>query len=221
VVAVSLTAILLALTATALSVYAIAVASAAVDKKAGATAQAPTDHSNQPTDAATAPAAPTTAQPSAGAQPTGATTRASAGELDPKANFTDAYTPSLQKLSIHPTPGGYRYVDLDKPQVGGQNGTADLTFHDRVFTFEPGTGLGVATSAEVQPKDCVDLIRTAGLDPATSIPASTPDLTLCISTSFAEAKAQGITWKMVVLHVTAVATDGTIQVDLRAWNIPG
>ena len=46
-----------------------------------------------------------------------------------------------------------------------------------------------------------------GLDPGTPVPITTQDLTLCVSTSFAAAKTQGITQKIVVLHVTGLAAE--------------
>jgi hypothetical protein len=218
-VAVSLLAVLLALTATTLSLYAVGVAGRAVDRTRAAGGAAADPGGGQPTSAAPRPGGST------GAQPTTVPTKAPPGELDPQANFTDAYNPSLQKLNVRPSADqlGLRSVDLDRPQVGGPTGTADMTYRNqgRTFTFADDTAVAIANSADVQPKDCAELIRTSGLSAGTSIPVETPDLTLCISTSFPAAKAQGVSWKMVVLHVTAVAADGTVQVDLRAWNIPG
>jgi hypothetical protein len=209
---VSLAALLLALTAVALSTYAIGIASGSNDTNGGASAVTPGGNTNgggNPSARAATTSAPT--------RPTSAPSKTSPNELDPKASFTEAYSPMPQRLEIHPGPN-YRHIDLDKPQIDA--GIGDITFGNGAFRFDRGVSVATAKSADVQPSDCVELIRTAVLPADTSVPAGTPDLTLCIATSITSAKDEGINRKMVVLHVTGVATDDTVQVDLKAWNIP-
>jgi hypothetical protein len=220
-IAVAFVALLLALTSSVLAIYAIGIANGARDAQGQPAAQGRTPAPG---------AAPTVAAPnppqSAAAAPSFAvpTARPSAGELDPKASFTEAYTPSTQTLTIHP-PNGYgnREIDLDRPQV--DQGASDLTVSfgsDGSMTFRFPNGVRGAQAADqnVQPSDCADLIQRGALSHDTPVPVGTPNLTLCVTTSFDEAKTQGISWKMVVVHVASIGNDRTVQLSVKAWNIP-
>jgi hypothetical protein len=216
-VAVSVVALLLSLTAAALSVYAIGVANGAKNSNAAAPAPAANNGKANATGAQ---------NPTAGRNATtnGAPTpRSSAGELDPKAQFTEAYTPSSQTLTIHPAQGE-RYIDLDKPQVGVDSRIADLILYayssEEYFHFPNEVDVATARSRDVSPGECVDLIQRSSLPNEAHVPVRTEDLTLCIATSFDRAKNQGISWKMVVVHVNSISTDGTVEVAVKAWNIP-
>ena len=66
--------------------------------------------------------------------------------------------------------------------------------------------------------DCADLIRTRPLA-AGAQPIRTGQV-YCINTSLDAALSQAITWKIVVLTVTAMAQDGTATFRVTAWNIP-
>jgi hypothetical protein len=220
-VAVSVVALLLSLTAASLSVYAIGVANGAKNGSSGTAAPIATANNGKANNGAGPQANPTTGgNNAANGVPT---PKATAGELDPKAQFTEAYTPSAQTLTIHPG-GGDRYIDLDKPQVGVDSGTGDLILYayssEEYFHFPSEVDVATARSRDVSPSECVDLIRTSSLPTDAHVPVRTEDLTLCINTSFDRAKNQGISWKMVVLHVNSISADGTVEVSVKAWNIP-
>jgi hypothetical protein len=212
----SVVSLLVALTAIALSVYAIGVANDRTAATGGRPGGPPPGGPGNPP-----PPGPASAAPTVGSTPGG---DSSPGELNPRAAFTDAYSPTNQTLQIHPDRGDYNYVDLDRPQVGVDSSVAELYLYqgggEETFQFQDGVAVATASDPNVQPSDCVDLIRTSALPGGGRIPVGTPNLTLCITTSFSQAKNAGTSWKMVVLHVSGISNDGTVQVDVRAWNIP-
>jgi hypothetical protein len=205
------------------SVYALGVANDA--KRSATTAQPAVDTrpagnqgagGTQPASApATNRAVPTTAAP----QPT-----TSAGELDPKAIFTESWSPSTITLEIHPPArNGSRNIDLDKPEVGAAGDVADMelyVYEGSFFRFRENIKVVTMNSPDVQPNDCVTKFDTSRLSPDVQINVKTENLTLCINTSFIDAKRQGIKWKIVLLHVNSVGADGTVTASLKAWNVP-
>ncbi|MEV6926172.1 hypothetical protein AB0M46_16980 [Dactylosporangium sp. NPDC051485] len=227
-VGVTLVAMLVSLVSVAVSVYALGVANDAKDA-AGSAQQAAPAANNQPNTANNGnqggnnqpTAAPTTARPAA--TTTAPRPVTSPGELDPKADFTESWSPSTINLEIHPPNYGSRNIDLDKPEVGSSGDAADMQLYvsnGEFFTFDRGAKVVTMNSANVQPSDCAAKFDTSRLAPDTQINVKTADLTLCINTSFEAAQHQGIKWKIVLLHVTGVAADGTVNVSLKAWNVP-
>ncbi|GAA2364999.1 hypothetical protein GCM10010170_063290 [Dactylosporangium salmoneum] len=224
----TLVAILVSLISVAVSVYALGVANDAKDAAGSAQQAAPAGNNqpnanngneggnNQPTAAATtARPAVTTKAPRPATSP---------GELDPKAEFTESWSPSTINLEIHPPSSyGSRNIDLDKPEVGSSGDAADMQLvvsNGEFFTFDRDAKVVTMNSADVQPNDCAAKFDTSRLAPDTQINVKTADLTLCVNTSFEAAQHQGIKWKIVLLHVTGVAADGTVNVALKAWNVP-
>jgi hypothetical protein len=202
-----------ALLSAALSVYAIGVAAGAKDNAAGSTpalANSPRGGANVPPSTATA------VRPSAAAPKTSST------ELDPKANFTPAYTPETQTLIIHRANSGSNYVDLDRPAVGVSSDVAEFYYYgyNNTLRFQDDVQVATSSSAEIQPGDCVDLIQHGALAEGTPIPVGTPDLTMCIVSAVSQAQRQGISRKVALVHVVSVGQDGAVQVTVKAWNIP-
>jgi hypothetical protein len=213
---VAVVALLASLTAGALSVYAIATANGA--KSDAAPAPGKTQGGGVAANPATAGATPAKPTTKAAAVPT-----ATAGELDPKADFTEAYTPSTKKLALHPQTSGTRYIDLDKPEVGVEQDKADLllySYNGEFLQFPERIDSATAPSPDVQANDCAELIISAKLPEDAKLSVNTPDLTVCVLTSFQAAQRQGLSRKLVLVHVTSVAADGTVNVDLKAWNVP-
>ena len=88
------------------------------------------------------------------------------------------------------------------------------------FRFDDKVKVVTMSGPDVQPNDCATRFDTARLPAGAQINVRNDDVTLCINTSFSEAQRQGIKWKIVVLHVTGVSADGTVNVSLKAWNVP-
>jgi len=222
-IAVTLVAVLVSLISAVIAIYAVGVANDAKRTAASASARQPAPAANgnpggttQAAPAATTPRAATT---TAGPRPT-----TSPGELDPKAVFTESWSPSSVNLEIHPPSGsGSRNIDLDKPEVGAAGDTADMelyVYNGEFFRFDEKVKVVTMNSPDVQPNDCATKFDTSRLAVDAQINVKTENLTLCINTSFADAQRQGIKWKIVLLHVNNIGADGTVNVSLKAWNVP-
>jgi hypothetical protein len=133
-------------------------------------------------------------------------------------NFVPAYT--AEELHLQASECGFVGVDLDRPQVAV--GEFELRFRgpcaDNVVRLETLVVASVASSADVTPTQCTDLIGRAPL--GVSQVAVSKGLVLCVRTSAEEAQRQGISQKVAVLEVVTVADDGTADVRVSAWNVP-
>lgn len=231
---VAVAALMVAIPAAALAVYAIGKAGQASEQAREARAQAEslageTGEPDTPGDAQGN--VPTTPAINEGDdQPAQSPTEASPDAtppdvLNPQATYTEKYADEV--LNPQATEYNSAYVDLDEPRVGGDLSQADITlnleFDNSVPYFSFGNDVVAARApdtAELTPQDCRELIRTGPLPDGSEVPAQR-GLVLCVATSPEGAAAQGITQKIVVLHVTALADGARATVHLDAWEIPG
>jgi len=144
-------------------------------------------------------------------------------ELNAQTRYEVKYTDQALRISAGANCTSVA-IDFDEPRVGADDIRKDLGF-DRPCTSQgerielaDGVQGSLADSASVQPADCADQIRTSPLA-AGSQPIRTGQV-YCLNTSLDAARSQAITWKMVVLTVTAMAQDGTVTFQVTAWDIP-
>jgi hypothetical protein len=214
----TLVSVVVSLISAVIAIYSVGVANDA--RNASGPAVAGPANADVPTNQA----APAPATGRATATPGAPRVTTSPGELDPRATFTESWSPSTISLEIRPgATFSARNIDLDKPEVGAPGDTADMALYvdnGEYFRFDDKVKVVTMSGADVQPNDCATRFDTARLPAGAQINVRNDDLTLCINTSFSEAQRQGIKWKIVVLHVTGVSADGTVNVSLKAWNVP-
>jgi hypothetical protein len=205
-----------------LAVGAIAVAAYEAGRAAAPVAQQQPAVLSTPTGQ---PIPPTAAQPINSAPPTDgitSTPNAVPSDINPSAQFTPAYQ-LQQPLQLRPGDRcGTIYVDLDEPRVNvGNDGDLSLTSCNSRQTLDFGNSTAsIAGSAGVTPNECAESIRTSALSSDAHQPVQ-PGLVLCVATSRAAALDKGITRKIAVVVVKAVASDLTVTLVVSAWNIPG
>lgn len=144
--------------------------------------------------------------------------------LNPEAAFKLKYDKETLTLRVGCTSS--LYIDLDDPRVGVSQNNADLIFRakcdNEAATLKLGTDVAGATvddGGAPSPGDCAKRIQVARIGPGIDIPVQ-PGVVLCMSTSEAAARAQGLTQKLVVVQVKAVGRDGTVTVEATAWDVP-
>jgi hypothetical protein len=119
------------------------------------------------------------------------------------------------------------YVDLDEPRVQVPSDIGEVTFRRdcgatavEQLRMQEGVLGALMSSSAVTPGECVDQIRDNPLPLNDNAPATVGQV-FCIQSNYSEANTSGLTWKMVVLTVTAIARDGKVGLKLSAWDIPG
>jgi hypothetical protein len=203
-IGVAMAAIVLALLATAVAAVALFRANDAQSRADRALAGVPS------ADSGNRPVGPS--GPSGGATPIQTSTP------NPGAAFVPVYL--AESLKLQASECGFVGVDLDRPQVAA--GEFELRFRgpcaDNVVRLETLVVASVASSSDVTPEECTDLIRRAPL--GVSQVTVSKGLVLCLRTSADEAQRQGIPQKLAVLEVVSVADDGTTEVRVTAWSVP-
>jgi len=161
------------------------------------------------------PARPAAARPAPAPAP-------APGELDSRTGFTAAY-PVQQQLQLRPAGSCELAVDLDEPRVNADPAVADLSLHSceghPALAFSPGTEVSVTANPDATASECAESIRTSALGGAARVPVQ-PRTALCVATSGTAALQDGITAKVVLVLVRAVAADGTVVLVVSAWNVP-
>ncbi|GIE17902.1 hypothetical protein Ahu01nite_010040 [Winogradskya humida] len=169
--------------------------------------------------------AATTADP-----PTAAATEDPAGEpaatvpsLNAQTQYKTRYT--SQTLRIPPSCTSSVYIDLDEPRVQTESNVAELSYENPCgggttaqFSLQSDVTASAVPSEAVTPIECAEQIRTSPLGKANE-PIRRGSV-YCVKTSPNAAQTSGITWKMVILAVTATAQDGTVTLKASAWDIP-
>ncbi len=217
---VAIAATLLALTTTAVAAYEAGKAAGEAKQPAPAAPPAVVGSS-----APVGSAPPDSSTPDAAA-PAGAVTptpNAVPSDINPSAQFTSAYQPQEQ-LQLRPGGQCTQLVDLDEPRVNVDGTVADLELRrcrdTATLGFTDGTSASAATNPNATPSECAESIRTSGLGAGAQVPVQ-PSTVLCVATSRSAALDKGITRKIAVLAVKAVAADGTVTFVVSAWNVPG
>jgi hypothetical protein len=172
------------------------------------------------------PVKPADDQPTA-TPTTGAPIPAGTGEpkltatTDFKVNYAD------RVVTIPASCSNNIYVDLDEPRVQVPSDIGEVLFHRECgataieqLRMQPGVLGALMTSSAVTPGECVDQIRDNPLPLNDNAPATVGQV-FCVQSNYSEASTSGLTWKMVVLTVTAIARDGKVGLKLSAWDIPG
>ena len=114
-------------------------------------------------------------------------------------------------------------VDLDEPRVNPAPSDKEISILSPCAGKGPrmelveGAQAAAATSDGVQPTECAEFIRKG---PPDGVQALRTGQVYCINTDRNTAQTKAITWKMVVLKVTATANDGTVTFKASAWDIP-
>lgn len=118
------------------------------------------------------------------------------------------------------------YADLDEPRGNVASNGADIEFIAGCSATNPsGLSLGSGVDASsagapnMDPRECADRIRTSPVGDA-PIPVR-KGVAICMTTSYAAARARGDRWRLVLLVVTGVAEDGAVTVEANAWDAPG
>ncbi len=211
-------AVLLALCATGVAAYEAGRASQRTAAPSGGNATTP---GQVPPAAATGqggqPPATTGVTPTPNAIPS---------DINPSAQFTPAYQ-LQQELQLRP--GGAcptLYVDLDEPRVNVGSDTADFSLYScsdrQEFSFStsnPATA-SITTNPNSTPNECAESIRTSALADGAKVPVQ-KDVIMCVATSRTAALDKGITRKIALVVVKAVAVDGTVTLLVSAWKVPG
>jgi hypothetical protein len=163
---------------------------------------------------------------------------ASGSTEDPAADPTDSPTGSVPTLNAQTqykirytdeplqVPAGCNQrinVDLDEPrvQVGTNVSELYVACGSPASTIRLGDGVNGSEvqSASVTPIECAERIRTSPLAADVDLPVRRGQV-YCITTSRDAAANSAISWKMVVLSVTATAQDGSLTLKATAWDIP-
>ncbi|TMM39256.1 MAG: hypothetical protein E6F99_07430 [Actinobacteria bacterium] len=144
-------------------------------------------------------------------------------DLAPDPQFTAAY-PMRQQLQLRPRGACTLAVDLDEPRVNVDTTVADLSLDScaghPALTFAAGTAVSVTRNPGATAGECAESIRTGALGGRVRIPVQ-PRTALCVATSGPAALADGLTPKIALVDVAAVAADGTVVLVVSAWNQPG
>lgn len=115
-------------------------------------------------------------------------------------------------------------IDVDEPRVQVADTIAELVYSwpcgaaAPQITLPDGVGGSEVDTDSVTPADCADRIRTSPL--LTGAHPLRRGQVYCLNTSRTAANSAAITWKMVVLKVTATNSDGTVTFSASAWDIP-
>lgn len=205
-------AVVLALVATIVSVAAFlrtgdkAVAAAPTPAPATSQAPAPTTTAPDPsvtTEPTTEPTEEPTAEPTDGP--------------DPSASFTVAY----EKKPLRLQPSSARSIDLDLPTANAGSATGELEYIGGVpstkLEFFSGSSIAEVNSPAPTANDCAQQLRQAPIDPDV---APSKGQQLCVLTSADRSVSQGIRQKIVLIRIDAIASDGTLNVTVSAWNVP-
>ncbi|GAA2555848.1 hypothetical protein GCM10010435_28080 [Winogradskya consettensis] len=142
--------------------------------------------------------------------------------LDAQTQYKTRYTG--QTLRIPPSCNSSVYIDLDEPRVQTESNVAELIYNNPCgvgtaqFSLRNDVTASAVPSEAVTPIECAEQIRTSPLGTADE-PIRRGSV-YCVKTSPNDAQATGITWKMVILAVTATAQDGTVTLKASAWDIP-
>jgi hypothetical protein len=189
---------------------------ALVGAQAGPGATAAAQPTAQPT-AEVGPTDETTAQPTD--PPTG-----SVPILDAQTQYKGRYLG--QSMKIPAGCGDTIYLDLDEPRVQVDSGIGELAYEDPCgppspkFRLLDGVTGSEVQSESVRPVTCADQIVYSPLSLTADQPIRRGQV-FCIKTSIDAAHSSAISWKMVVMSVTATAQDGTVTLKVSAWDIPG
>jgi hypothetical protein len=221
--AVAVVALLLAFVSSVVAWRAASRAGDAVDRVAAlekAKAVAPQPESTTTPPVADQPANQPTDEPTdePAEQPTGAVPT-----LDAQTQYKTRYTG--QPLKIAAGCGQTVYLDLDEPRVQVDTSIAEFNYYDGCggepahFRMQSGIDGSQVPSTSVTPVECAEQIRANPLLHNANIPVHRGDV-FCVTTSLDNARAAGISWKMVMLTILATAQDGTVSLKANAWDIP-
>ncbi|SHM59625.1 hypothetical protein [Cryptosporangium aurantiacum] len=138
--------------------------------------------------------------------------------LDPKADYTTAY--SAQLVRVQPSTCEGTGVDLDEPRVLPPTG-ADAAYRNcddgYHLDFDEAARYAVVSGPRTTAGECVDAIRA---NPGVGWVSPTPGTTVCVLTSRLAAEPQNLTTKLALLHVENVEPDGTLVAALTGWVVP-
>ncbi|WP_345727523.1 hypothetical protein [Cryptosporangium minutisporangium] len=192
-------------------------AQVAAERAASEAASAAADARAAPTSGASQQAvvpAPASAPPSAPA----AGSTLDPDRLDPRSNYELAYTEQLVRAQPSSCEG--TDVDLDEPRVLPPTG-ADAAYRNCAdgfhLDFDESSRFAVVTDPQASAGECANAIRA---DPGVGWVSPTPGTTVCVLTSRLAAEPQGLSTKLVRLHVQTVEADGTLAAQLTAWVVP-
>jgi hypothetical protein len=130
------------------------------------------------------------------------------------------YTPVYQQKALRLQPSNQRYIDVDKPSADADGTRGEFQYSD---TYTPPkmlfNQLTVAklTNTDGSPGDCAEQLDSAPID-GQFTPAK-GDL-ICVLTDANKAVDEGITRKLALLRVDAIAPDGTMNLTVNAWSVP-
>jgi hypothetical protein len=164
---------------------------------------------NEPTE----PSPPTEPTEPAGSAPT----------LNAQTQYKVRYTDEALKISARCN--DTVYLDLDEPRVQVDSLISELTYSDGCgsasakLRLRSGIEGSEVQSPAVTPPECAEQIRTSPLPQNGDQPVRRGQV-YCIKTSLDAARNSGISWKMIILSVSATAQDGTVTLKASAWDIP-
>ena len=170
----------------------------------------------QPGPVATPTAEATTENASPDTTPTG-----SAPTLNAQTQYKVNYV--SKRMNVSGVCNQAVYIDLDEPRVQSSSDEAELSVGacqggTPAFTLSDGVQGSRVDSDSVTPIECNNQIQLSPLA-RTGTPLRQGQV-YCAMTSLDRARATALSWKMVVLSVTSVGEDGTVSLDVSAWDIP-
>jgi hypothetical protein len=218
--AVAAVALLVAVIAVVVSVTATGRAREAQRQAEAAVAAANGTGGATPERTAESPPRPSDAAPTDSSSPT-------VGPELPPLNPETVYKVGYQKTTLTLRSGcnNQLYIDLDFPRVAATETAADLSFTPNCsndaarLRLQDGVSASLADTPALLPADCAKRIQTAALGEGLNVPLQ-QGVVMCIVTSGAAARAQGLTQKMVLLEVKAMGRDESATVEVSAWDIP-
>ncbi|WP_430788599.1 hypothetical protein [Actinoplanes sp. G11-F43] len=170
-------------------------------------------------EAAEQQAEPSTEPPT---EPAGDNTTGSAPVLDARTQYTDRY--DSEDLRVPVDCNSAIYVDLDEPRMKVESSLAEFYYQNPCGTstafinLSDGVEGSVVTSTAVTPVECAENIRRSPMS-SDRYPIRRGQV-YCIKTSLDTARSSAVTWKMVLVEVTATGQDGTVTFRASAWDIP-
>jgi len=144
------------------------------------------------------------------------------GNIAPNADFELAYAKKALRAQP-PCGGGVRWVDLDEPRVGAEENKGEFRVENQYCRGSTQIDLlddlpvATVTSPDASAKDCAEALASA---PTNEPLVPTAGVNYCVQTSRATAEGQGIEQKIVLVTVSSIAKDGTLNLLVTAWSVP-
>jgi hypothetical protein len=144
--------------------------------------------------------------------------------LNPQTAFVAKYDST--EMQVQASCNAPRYLDMDRPQVDAGTEGYDLALRapcSQTDGFALGLGEDVKAikgdNPDLTPNECWSKISLSAVAPQSDV-AIKQGSVLCVWTSLTAAKTRSELSDLVVLQVRGVASDGTVTMQVKAWQVP-